>query len=429
MNRATCAVLFLGTLSLVGRGVVGCASNVELGTADDAVSDGATPSDAGTLPDTPEVDGAVGDADASDAARTCSLDGWCYTELPARGTFDAGGIVVPSPRSLFDLRSVWVAPDHRVWAVSDAGHILCWDGSRWDVVFAASERLLSITGTSSTDIWVSGYQGLVLHGTTVNGTMTFEVVSTGMRRGVTAITALSPTDVWILADQPYHLTAETLGSTPAFTEIDIPKGFTETRSWLTIATAWNDGTNVWFAGTEVANCSMPPCRAEAVAWRYLEGTDPATAWERVSIPIQEANTLYSGVTTGDGMNLVSFHGTSDTGLVHGWVARFAPSDAGTITPLPGGSGGVTTDGAYAWSAEIAEVHGVPNGIWAEQKNDIWLVGSPGVVRHFNGTSWELQRVALKPTIPLLANLWGIHGRGDDVWIVGDSVALHRTVKP
>ena len=396
--------------------------------ADDAAADGATPTDATTLPETPD-DGGLSDADASDATRTCSLDGWCYTELPAPGTFDAGDIVVPSPRSLFDLRSVWVAPDHRVWAVSDAGHILNWDGSRWDVVFAASERLQSITGTSSTDIWVSGYQGLVLHGTMVNGSMTFEIVSTGVRHGIASITAFSPTDVWILADKPYHLTAETFDSTPAFTGIDIPKGFTDTRSSLTIDTAWNDGTSVWFAGTEVASCSKDPCRREVVAWRYLEGTDPATAWERVGIPMQDVNSLYSGFTTGDGLNLVSFNGKSGTGFVDGWVARFAPSDAGTIPTLPGGSGGITADGAYAWSAEVAETHGSPNGLWAKQKNDIWLVGSPGVVRHFNGTSWELQRLALKPTIPLLNNLWSVHGRGDDVWIVGDSVALHRTVKP
>ena len=57
------------------------------------------------------------------------------------------------------------------------------------------------------------------------------------------------------------------------------------------------------------------------------------------------------------------------------------------------------------------------------------------MRHFDGTSWKLVRTSLTNVTPILANLYDIDGTIDpvtgeqDLWIVGNDVAIHQKVKP
>ncbi len=118
-------------------------------------------------------------------------------------------------------------------------------------------------------------------------------------------------------------------------------------------------------------------------------------------------------------------------VTSGIVARVA-DDPSQLEPA---RGTIHVDGAHAWSSEIAEQLGWPEALWGHDKNDLWLVGQSGVVRNFDGKTWKISRVARTSLSPLVNDLRAIDAVVDpatgarDMWIVGDDVALHRTVKP
>ena len=95
--------------------------------------------------------GADAPADAKDAsvadARACSDQGFCHAALPKGAT----------------LRDVW-GDGTVVWAVSEEGDVLRWDGQAWIVHASKLGALYAIWGSGPTDVWIGGARGLH-HGT------------------------------------------------------------------------------------------------------------------------------------------------------------------------------------------------------------------------------------------------------------------------
>ena len=86
------------------------------------------PDDAAVVPEDPN-----GDApDVLEPTRACSYDHWCPTPLPKSAV---------SPKK-YDLRAVWVAPNHEAFAASYGGDVLAWDGVAW-------KEILCLTGPGS----------------------------------------------------------------------------------------------------------------------------------------------------------------------------------------------------------------------------------------------------------------------------------------
>lgn len=79
----------------------------------------------------------------------------------------------------------------------------------------------------------------------------------------------------------------------------------------------------------------------------------------------------------------------------------------------------TTDGGETWTAEANLGTQSLNGIYGISTNDIWAVGSGGVIRHWNGTTWSTQNSGTTE------NLNAIHGNGTLVFAVGDAGTVLR----
>jgi hypothetical protein len=58
-------------------------------------------------------------------------------------------------------------------------------------------------------------------------------------------------------------------------------------------------------------------------------------------------------------------------------------------------------------------------VWGSAQDDVWAVGAAGRILHFDGKRWQRS-----PRVTD-ADLTGLHGRSaDDIWAVGEDVALH-----
>lgn len=355
--------------------------------------------------------GAPGDA-GSPPPPACSADGWCITKLP-------------EPMSLTD---VWASPDRRAWAVSAAGHVLRWDGAEWKIVHVASAGLRAVWGASPTEVWVGGESGLVLHGEESAGATTFTPVAIDTSQTVTRIRGSSPADVWLLADGAYHLTAATAGSASPFVAVTVPSSFGDAVAFTRITAVWGTAADTWFAGSETSYCAPPDCtnvKQTFTARRRAAGDD--VTWDTVPMKIADATAVAAGTSTTDGIQILALQTQLfDTGL----AARVA-DDASKLDPK---RGPITVAGAHAWSFEVAEEYGQPEGLWGRRSDDVWLVGRFGVVRRFDGNAWQVARVAPTKLAPLVNHLHAIDAVDDpsgerEMWIVGDDVALRRTVKP
>ena len=309
--------------------------------------------------------------------------------------------------------------------MSAAGHVLRWDGATWKVETIAPAGLQSVWGSSATHLWVAGDDGLVLHGTVTPEKVTFEPVNSDTSQTITRIWGRSATDVWAISDRVYHLEAEG-NDPPRFVQVDVPNAYDDPNAYVQYSSVWGNATGVWVGGERTTFCIPRTAATELSFRREVDGLQCMGACRAA--------------------HSVRDHGHS--GHDHERRARAGRSQE-LWRQRPGGANckpsgrsrtdlarrrGIVSDGPYAWTQELAETYGAPEGLWANASNDIWLVGAAGVVRHYDGTKWELARTALTPRLPLLNDLHSVHAvtssSGEqDIWIVGDNVALHRTVKP
>lgn len=404
MNRRF--VLASGLAAFVASVVLACAQGNEPNPApvNDSPSFDAG-SDTTTLPPDATVD--AGDAELP----RCSADDWCYTDLPSPESFDAGGPAVnPSPVVL-PLSSVWVSADHRAWSGDGLGRVLLWDGSRWRGVFVAPSSVRSIWGTSSTDVWLAGDFG-ILHGTGDRpDALAFTAIATPTARPITRIWGTGPSDIWILSDGTngvFHLTVETANDASPFAPVALPGGDTDAGTSRILTAVWGTAADTWLGGMEYQSCAPPDCTSQSsvIAFERTAGSD---GWTPTTMPVPSVTGVISGVSTAQGQ-LLALQGTQlNTAL----AARI-------------------TNGT--WTSELVEDYGQGRSMWGQKSDDVWLVGFFGVVRHFDGTKWQVSRVTRSPYLPLVNHLNAIDAfvepSGEqDMWIVGNDVALHRTVKP
>jgi hypothetical protein len=94
-----------------------------------------------------------------------------------------------------DIYGVWAAAANDAWACGNAGTMLHWDGTAWSKVpSATAQRLASIYGVSSTDIWAAG--NAIVHW---DGHEWTQIPSTSTL-AITAVATTGANDAWF-ADQ------------------------------------------------------------------------------------------------------------------------------------------------------------------------------------------------------------------------------------
>jgi hypothetical protein len=96
----------------------------------------------------------------------------------------------------------------------------------------------------------------------------------------------------------------------------------------------------------------------------------------------------------------------------------APNDV--WTSLGAASNSVAHWNGASWTREPLPAGVIFQCLWGSGANDVWGVSSTKV-GHWAGSAWAME------TPPgVTQSLWGAHGVGGDLWLVGDgAMILHR----
>lgn len=396
MRRTFLSVGLFG-LGLVAAAFVGCAAD---GTAADDV-DGAAPD----LTDASRSDGATNanaDAGAPDAspdvdASPCSEDHWCPTVLP---------------QDTLQLTAVWSFAENDVLAAS-VTHLLHWDGAAWsNVDEPLAEGLTSLWATSSNEIWgVSQFDHRLVHGTrnaagqpfTWSETRNdFDAPSFDIIRGG------APNELWVFGtlfgkgvfQHGVIATGADAGADAAapsirWTSIDVDDPTLATMGSFLVT----EGNEVWIAGLVIEDLSG----AGAIVHGVPSTTKPGTyEWTHVF--------------------------TGRTGDLDGHTAIWGQSAASLWSIGSTGEnyrGGKSSSGTISFEAVPSNAKTTMRSIWGTTANDLWVVGKGGAIRHWDGATWSVSRLAVGG-IPTWNDLNAVHGGATGVWAVGNGVALHRS---
>ncbi|MDF2697104.1 MAG: hypothetical protein K0S65_5487 [Labilithrix sp.] len=394
----------LGTVALAA--FVACAdSDVEPTPGPSDQNDG------GTLPpgsDGGEVEGDAGadvDAETDAAPPECSKEGYCHTTLPA-------GQV---------LRGVWSDGAGITWAVSEQGRILRYDGKDWSLHSGLEGALWTIWGSSPTDIWIGGDSGLFHSEGASSAGLVFNPVDTpGDRTPIFSIWGSGANDVWAagsiewVGSRVLHYASvpskEDGGSVLTWSVEPMPESAVY---WSRVSGSAASGvwaTGEWFGDGNGRRVYLAHRRPGATDFEKIDfPRDPTMPTN----PNGDLKQIYDAKVSLDG---TSFWGLGITDSSNKPVYAAATTPDGWKT--------------YVWTYGISS--GAPNdredpenrAIAAASMDNAFIAGDYARLRHWNGTKWK-QAVTAVEKFPIIQPFYAIGGVADDLWFVGDDVALHR----
>lgn len=382
--------------------------------ADDAIDDVDPTSeaiaDAGdeASPSQPPVtdDGGVdGDAssvrDASDDApkKTCTVQGWCHTEVPPEQT----------------LRAVWGDGTGTVWTVSEQGSILRWDGSKWSTVYNDSGAFFAIWGSGPTDIWVGGENGLFHGSGTTSATLSWTKFATDGNVPVLSVWGTAPNDVWAVGND---------GTVSRVLHYAGPPADPATSGWTVdpvtagvpgkLVKIWgNSASDIWTAGSTLGEewgQNIP------LIWHGSPNDDGVVTFVQDTSFDYFFESSVAGGYTADTNHILWF------GANYGSPFMLWGTRADSSQPYEWADA-FDWKTSYPWSCST-ELH---NNVLVYAEDDIWTVGNFGRLCHFDGTHWTLSAVSVE-NVPLENVFWDAWAPNKDasrMWVVGQGVALRK----
>ena len=357
------------------------------------------PEDGGTLEAGPEVDGGDEDADAGDASvRTCSDQSFCHVALPREET----------------LRDVWGDGTAVVWAVSEEGDVLRWDGQEWSVHTRKLGALHAIWGSGPTDIWIGGANGLY-HGTGASSeAIVFEHVDApgDPMSPILSIWGTGPDDVFAAGGHldvdwlPHGRVVRRRGPGDAGSDWELDPISAEPYVFKRVFGSATAGT--WIVGDDGSDNSQ----VGAAFVREPGGDDLLPVSIDAELPDEAleqgiATRIHGAGIMADGRLLI-VGGTPYTNAF--W---YGTSEAGTLTwtfePRR------PTDEVGLWA------------VWSLPGKDTWVAGELGTLRSLpsSGGKWTPASIMITdfPVLEPLHAIWGT--APDDFWVVGRNTAIHR----
>jgi hypothetical protein len=368
--------------------IVACADSTEPGAAPDVVTGPDAGNDSSTSSEdasTPDVETTDAGKDASDGATAtqCSPENWCHTKLP---------------KPLF-LTGVWGDGKGVAWAVAQEGDLLRWDGKAWSIARAGTTPLNAIWGSSPTDVWVGTATGL-LHGTgATSDALTWTEIA--LDKPIETVWGTSANDVWAAG----------------FVRIDYRT---------------SDGRLYHYTGGD-ANAAeswvVDPTASTSIGYSKVWGTSAGDVWAGGAF--ESGGTALHRVPDGNGGFTWRTEQSSSSYLFLGG-GSISPASVFVLGMGPPETyvTGVSSDNGatFNWTSHDGFGTGYAlRDVWASSPNDVYVAGIHGRFRRFDGTKWNIVRIATQNEIPIVAELKAIWGAGpDDVWVVGEGIALHKS---
>lgn len=326
----------------------------------------------------------VVEADAPDGAPpVCTEGGWCRTAVPSGRD---GGVL--------NLADVWDHGGGDVWAISEDGLVLHWDGKEWSVAFDAGVALIQLWGTPGGGLWIAGKSGKLLHHAPGTSPSTWDVVPIGTTDDLLSVcegTAPSPTsrNVWVISSAgftstSYHWDGATDGD-------GAPTWVSSTMTYAQAKTVRCIDHRVWLAGRSI------------IPNEPLIRVNEGNGWQSpIAPPAESQDPMFYSLWFASESDLwlsserAMFHRTTDDAGAPVWTSY--PIDPAFYAP--------------------------PMKFWGSSTSDLWVAGRHGRIYHWDGSELLISRTSWNGAI-LENRLSGISGSADDVWVVGDNVALHR----
>ncbi|HVG45090.1 MAG TPA: hypothetical protein VM890_10185 [Longimicrobium sp.] len=302
------------------------------------------------------------------------------------------------------LYGVWGSSGTNVYAVGLAGSVLHWTGEEWTAESdpdIGSDNLYAVWGTSAGNVWAVGDFGRIVHFDGADWTTV--AANPVSAEPLTSVWGNAANSVWAVGEAGTILHWDGTSWTPQ----SLPDPVTLTAVWGTSA------TDVWAAGAD-DGCG---CGGDGVLYHY-----DGTAWTAVTgAPDLTGQPLSAGWSSGPTDVWIAGFGV----VLHYDGDDWTQEGVGSGAPLYGITGTSATNvfavGSLATIARNAgsgwETLSLPesdvHGLWGSSASDVWAVAGP-VIRHRTGGAWAWD---VAPDGLSLNAVWG--SGAADVWAVGD----------
>ncbi len=263
-------------------------------------------------------------------------------------TLDAGQWAANHSGVTKTVNTLWGFAQNDVWAVTDGGGILHYNGGWGMQASPVDTNLYGIWGTSPTDVWAVGAQGALLHFDGVTWKATTLPNATGAE--LRAIHGFGPKDIHVVSG-----------------------GWA--GAWHFDGTAWTKTTGIFGELRDVHGASSNDVWAVG-SYGSIFRWDGKT-WKNQAVAVANQKDLMS----------VFAVSASEVYIV---------GTQGTI---------LAWDGAV-WAAMKAPTTRSLRAVWAMGNKDVYAVGDGGVVLHFDGKAWQDQTLPGKVSESALLALWG-----------------------
>ncbi|HTE53783.1 MAG TPA: hypothetical protein VK698_23170 [Kofleriaceae bacterium] len=382
--------------------------------------------------------------------------------------------------------ALWASSARDIWVLGiDGDNLAHWDGSRWSVVAAPVRGLIEIWGSSASDVFAVGREG-VIH---FDGARWSAQRTPGSAR-LQAIWGVGPDEVYA-AGEDGHLvrydgrrwsaidsgTTEDLAGIWAASSSEIwtvsgssVRRFDGQRWRVMLSFEEELNGRGWIAATG-ANDLWVSVGPRGDVWRYdgsswsllleghSDGAQPlwvdgrATAVAARDLDDEGAVRRWFGAGTGptlapDGdwfdawaierdqwIAVGSVRGTGEGVALHSDGATYSfDENLNQVTGFAGGRGFAAGSGGtiYEWDgATWSLVHAEPGArfidLWTAGSTDVYAMTSedaaPSRIVHFDGQSW-IDLPAIEPPCGLGVGTEGWASSAEDVWVVGNDLLAH-----
>jgi hypothetical protein len=273
------------------------------------------------------------------------------------------------------LEAVWGTSSSDVYVVGGIGLILHYDGSGWSTMNSGSGAILrGVWGASSSDVYAVGSEGTILH---YDGTGWTQKVS-GTARWLEAVWGTSESDIYAVGQDGtilhYDGTRWTSMTSSAY-------------GWL--RAVWGSSSrDVYAVGFQCSTswgttrlCSGEMVHNDGRGWSAIMRDTLAGVWGTSSSDVYTVGlsgtilhydgTEWDTMTSGTNASLRAVWGSSTSDI-------YAVGSGGTILHYDG----------TGWSAMTSRTEESLGAIWGTSSSDVYVVGSGTTILHYDGTEWR-----------------------------------------
>ena len=310
---------------------------------------------------------------------------------------------------LGDLRAIWGTGASDVWAVGGGGTLLLWDGKRWSVPEAAHPyELRAMWGASADDAWAVGtMRGNFQHWNGADWSELGQAAPDVVLRGLWGTAA---DDIWAVGGARGRGVLYRYDGKAWAKAEDQPRADLQGIAGVAPNFALAVGVKLGDKGEPAGGAIV---RWDKKAWTYAASTTKPLRGVAVRTP-------EDAWAVGDGGLVVRWNGAAwahvESGTRDGLVAAWTGS--ATDAWLVGGATGRDGHGTVLhWDG--AALKSVPNPGVATLRaiagvaNDLWAAGDEGVLLHYDGKGWITEASGVTER---LYALWDASPK--DTWAVG-----------